>query len=82
MWLEPIELIAVDSQDTLVIAPPPATGDWVEKRFGRLLSDCVRRASRELRFANDAERVAFGRHDETRLATSDRCDLNTTQRSI
>jgi len=75
IWLEPIELIAVDSQDALVIAPPPATRDWVEKRFGRLLSECARRASRELRFANDAERVAFGRHDETHLATSDRGDL-------
>jgi DnaA N-terminal domain len=82
IWLEPIELIAIDSQDALVIAPPPATRDWIQKRFGRLLSECVRRVSRELRFANDAERVAFGRHEETHLATSERGDLKTTQRSI
>jgi hypothetical protein len=63
IWLEPIELIAIDSQGALVIAPPPATRAWVQTRFGRLLSECAQRVPRELRFADDAERAAFGRGD-------------------
>jgi DnaA N-terminal domain len=66
IWLEPIELVAIDSQGALVIAPPPATRDWVQKRFGRLLSECAQRACRQLRFADDTERAAFGRHDDRR----------------
>ena len=80
IWLEPIELIAIDSQNALVIAPPSATRDWVQKRFGRLLSECAQRASRELRLADDAERAAFERHDLEPPATGGRDEVTTAQR--
>ena len=82
IWLESIELIAIDSQGALVIAPPPATRDWVQKRFGRLLSECAQRASRELRFADDAEAAAFGRHDDPLSTTTGRGEFTTTQRRL
>jgi hypothetical protein len=80
IWLQPIELIAVDSQKALVIAVPQATGDWVQKRFGRLLPECTHRASRELRFADDAERAAFG-HNDRRPTTNGLNEFTTTQRN-
>jgi hypothetical protein len=82
IWLEPIELIAIDSQNALVIAPPPATLDWIQRRFGRLLSECALRVSRELRFADDAERVAFGRHNDRCPTTGDGGECTTTQRRV
>ena len=78
IWLEPIELVAIDSQGALVIAPPPATRDWVQKRFGRVLSECAQRESRQLRFADDAERSAFGRHDDIPPTTPGRGEFPTT----
>ena len=82
IWLEPIELIAIDSQDPLVIAPPTATRDWVQKRFGRLLSECAQRESRQLRFADDAERAAFGRHNDGRATTTGGGEFTTTERRL
>jgi hypothetical protein len=81
IWLEPIELIAIDSDGVLVIAPPPATNEWVQKRFGRVLSECAQRASRELRIADEAERAAFGRHDR-RPTTGERGESTTTRRRV
>jgi hypothetical protein len=82
IWLEPIELIAIDSQGALVIAPPPTTHDWVQKRFGRLLSECAQRESRQLRFADDAQRAALGRHVDIPPNTSGRRKFPTTQRRL
>jgi len=81
IWLEPIELIAIDSQNALVIAGPQATRDWVQKRFGRLLSDSAQHVSRELRFADNAERAAFGPNDRC-PSTSGRGELTTAPRRI
>ena len=81
IWLEPIELIAIDSQNALVIAGPQATRNWVQKRFGRLLSDSAQHVSRELRFADDAERAAFGPNDRC-PTTSGRGELTTAPRRI
>ena len=82
IWLEPIELIAIDSQDALVIAPPSATRDWIQKRFGRLLTECAQHVSRELRFADDAERAAFSRYDDRRPTTNGPGEFTTTRRRI
>ena len=38
IWLQPLELIAVDPVGTLVIAAPAATRGWVEQRFSRVLA--------------------------------------------
>jgi hypothetical protein len=55
IWLEPAELIAVDDERRLVVAVPAATGAWMAKRFGRLLTGCAERVGRELRFASEPE---------------------------
>ena len=80
IWLEPIQLIAIDRKGALVISSPPATRDWVQKRFGRLLSECAQRASRHLRFADDAESAAFGQYDDRNPVTSAQGEFTTTQR--
>lgn len=59
IWLGPLELIAVDA-GVLVIAAPPETVSWVRSRYGRLLSAIAERTCRELRFAEEPERMAFG----------------------
>jgi hypothetical protein len=63
IWLEPVELIAVDSECRLVLAVPSATASWTTKRFGRLLANCSARVGRELRLADEPERIALGGGD-------------------
>ena len=63
IWLEPVELIAVDGERRLVLALPSATAAWTATRFGRLLANCSARVGRELRLADEPERVALGRGD-------------------
>jgi len=60
IWLEPVELIAVDGERRLVVAVPAAMAAWTTERFGRLLAGCADRAGRELRFASDPEVRALG----------------------
>ena len=59
IWLEPLELIAIDASGTLVIGAPPATCSWLRHRYGRVIARCAEEASRALRFAEEAERQAF-----------------------
>ena len=59
IWLGPLQLIAVEAS-VLVMAAPPETVDWVRDRYGRLLSATAERTGRDLRFAEEAERFAFG----------------------
>ena len=40
---------------------PPATVSWVRARFSRLLTEYASRAGRDLRFADEPERVALSR---------------------
>ena len=60
IWLEHIELIAVDRERMFVLAVPPATVGWTSKRFGRVLAACAARVGRQVRFAEEPERHAFG----------------------
>ncbi len=60
IWLEPVELIAVDGERRLVVAVPAARAAWTTERFGRVLAPCADRVGRELRFASDPEIRAFG----------------------
>jgi hypothetical protein len=62
IWLEPLELIAVDRNGTLVIAAPTQTASWVRDRFGRLIAGCAERAGHQLRLAEEPERRALGRN--------------------
>jgi hypothetical protein len=59
IWLEPLELIAIDASGTLVIDAPPATCSWLRHRYGRVIARCAEEASRALRFAEEPERQAF-----------------------
>ena len=63
IWLEPLELIAIDTSGALVIAASPQTASWVRERFGRLIAGCAQRVGRELRLADEPERRALGRDD-------------------
>lgn len=59
VWLDPLQLVAVDPDGALVIAAPDALAGWVRPRFGRLLLSSAERAGRAVRFATEAERRAF-----------------------
>jgi hypothetical protein len=61
IWLEPLDLIAIDASGALVVAAPAATCSWIRDRFGRLLDRCSQLTSRELRLADEPERRALGR---------------------
>jgi hypothetical protein len=66
IWLDQVELIAVDGCGVLVLAVNEQTASWVRERFGRLLADCVERTGREFRFASEPERRALGEHQDQR----------------
>ena len=59
IWLEPLELIAIDSRGALVIGGPPLTLLWLQDRYARVIARCAERTSREVRFAEEAERQAL-----------------------
>ena len=63
VWLEPLELVAIDAQGALVVDAPPATFSWLRQRYGHLLSRCSEEASRRFRFAEEAERQAFAHRE-------------------
>ncbi len=60
VWLEPIELIAIDRDRLLVLAAPATTTAWRSKRFGSVLEACASRIGCGVRFAEEPERHAFG----------------------
>ena len=60
IWLKPIELIAIDRDRFFVLAAPATTTAWTSKRFGSVLEACALRIGREVRFAEEPERHAFG----------------------
>jgi hypothetical protein len=64
IWLEPLELIAIADEGSLVVSAPSATRSWVRDRYGPLLRARAERVGRELRFADEPERVALGNHNE------------------
>ena len=63
IWLEPVELIAIDPRRVLVIDAPPVTFSWLVDRYGPVLARCAEEASRAVRFAEEAERQAFARNE-------------------
>jgi hypothetical protein len=64
IWLEGLELIAVDRGGRLVAAAPIDVRAWVKDRFGHVLSASARLLDRELRLADEPERAALGRDRE------------------
>ena len=67
IWLDPLELIAVDSTGALVISAPAATCSWLRSRYAGVLRRCAEREGRELRIADEPERRAFAVGDERGL---------------
>jgi hypothetical protein len=65
IWLSAVELVAVGREQALVLTAPEATLDWVQKRFGRLLSRCCEQSGRRFRFASPLERAAIQHTSET-----------------
>ncbi|MHB1834476.1 MAG: DnaA N-terminal domain-containing protein [Solirubrobacteraceae bacterium] len=59
IWLEPVELIAIDSDHRLVLAAPAAMASWTSARFGWLIASAASEVGRDARFANEGERRAF-----------------------
>jgi chromosomal replication initiation ATPase DnaA len=59
IWLEPIELIAMDDGRVLVLDAPDQTASWMAARFGRLLTHCAERTGRGWRLASEPERRAL-----------------------
>ena len=64
IWLEAVELIAVDRDGGLVVAGPVETSAWVKSRFGPVLSACTAMVGRKVRLADERERTAVGRDEE------------------
>jgi hypothetical protein len=63
LWIEPLELIAVDRSGALVVAAPTEMVSWVRERFGRIIAGCAERAGHQLRLADESERRALGPND-------------------
>jgi hypothetical protein len=59
IWLDPLQLVAVDPDATLVLAVPEPIGGWVRTRFARVLASAAERAGRTARLASDVEHRAF-----------------------
>jgi DnaA N-terminal domain len=59
IWLDPLELVAVDPDGTLLVAVPEPIGGWVRTRFARVLASAADRNGRAVRFANEVEHRAF-----------------------
>ena len=60
IWLDPVELIAIDRDRKLVLAAPSVTAGWTRERFGRVLVACASSVGREMRFAEKPELCALG----------------------
>ena len=76
IWLEPLELIAIDPGGALVIDAPPATFSWLQHRYGRVLARCAEGAVRRLRFAAEAERQAFVRNEPAPVPSDHAVHIN------
>ena len=59
IWLGPVELIATDGDQRLVLAAPGPMAAWTSKRFDRLIAAIGSEIGRDHRFATEAERRAF-----------------------
>ena len=60
IWLEPVELIAIDADGALVLHAPPELRGWLQERFGRVVAQAAERAGRATRMADAARSAAMG----------------------
>jgi hypothetical protein len=59
IWLEALELIAVDKAGVLVVSAPAQTRSWLAVRFWRLIAACAEVVGRQLRLADEPEAKAM-----------------------
>ncbi|MGB0096448.1 MAG: DnaA N-terminal domain-containing protein, partial [Solirubrobacteraceae bacterium] len=60
IWLEPVELIAIDADGALVLHAPPELRGWLQERFGRVVAQAAERAGRATRMADVTRSTAMG----------------------
>jgi hypothetical protein len=60
IWLEPVELIAIDPDGALVLHAPLELRGWLQERFGRVVAQAAERAGRATRMADVAQSAAMG----------------------
>jgi DnaA N-terminal domain len=74
IWLEPVQLIAVDAAQSLVLAAPAPTAKWTTTRFSRAIATTAGELGRNVRFATKAER-----HAVAACAPNDPIHVNPTE---
>ena len=60
IWFEPVELIAIDPNGSLVLHAPLELHGWLEDRFGRVVAQAAERAGRATRIADTTQSAAMG----------------------
>jgi hypothetical protein len=60
IWFEPIELIALDRDGSLVLYAPHCIRGWLQARFGRVVAQVAERAGRSTRIADASQGAAMG----------------------
>ena len=60
IWFEPVELIAIDPDGSLVLHAPPRLRSWLQTRFGRVVAQAAERAGRTTQIADTTQSAAMG----------------------
>ena len=55
IWLDPLELRAIDASQALIIDAPEATRSWLRQRFRRVISEAGDRVGRQVLVADEAQ---------------------------
>jgi hypothetical protein len=60
IWLDAVEMLAVDTDGALVLDGPDGTRGWVRERYGGVIAGCAELAGATVKFASEAQVVAVG----------------------
>ncbi len=60
IWLDAVQMVAVDTDGALVLDGPEGTRGWVRERYERVIATCAGRAGGTVRFASEAQAIAVG----------------------
>jgi DnaA N-terminal domain len=55
IWLEPLELRAVDASHALIVDAPDATRSWLRERFRRMICEAADQVGRQVLVADEAQ---------------------------
>ncbi len=59
IWLAPIELRAIDVEDTLILVAPQDMRSWVDERYRRVIDGAAQDVGRQARIADAVESAAI-----------------------